>query len=78
MIVACSATQVNRTRYRRVTPWQRSLVLEIGEDFITDLDMVTQVLNRAGRIDGIGELSPDTSQGGRGVGSYGRFRAELQ
>lgn len=58
-------------------PWACWLALEIDRDFIGDLGVVTELLNIAGRICGIGDNRPDTSKGRSGVGTYGRFRAEL-
>jgi hypothetical protein len=61
----------------RFSPWQANLPLEIDRDFITNLDLVTEILNIAGRIVGLGEMRPDTSKGKSGVGSFGRYRATL-
>ncbi len=58
-------------------PWFIQLPMEIDRDFIKDLDLVTEVLNIAGRIQGIGDYRPDTSKGKSGVGTFGRYAAEL-
>jgi hypothetical protein len=57
--------------------WSCQLPIEIDTDFIKDLSIITEILNIAGRIIGIGEFRPDTSKGKSGVGTFGRYRAEL-
>ncbi len=42
-----------------------------------DLGIITEILNIAGRIIGIGEYRPDTSNGRKGIGNFGRYNAEL-
>lgn len=59
------------------SPWNVMLALEIDTDFIKDLKLVTDILNIAGRIMGIGDNRPDTSKGKSGVGTFGRYKAEL-
>jgi hypothetical protein len=59
----------------RFDKWSCDLVLEIDRDFITDLGIITEILNIAGRIIGIGEYRPDTSKGRSGIGSFGRYSA---
>lgn len=59
------------------SPWFTKLVLQIDREFIPDLDVITEILNIAGRIVGIGEFRPDTSKGKSGVGMFGRFKAEF-
>jgi hypothetical protein len=61
----------------RFSPWCCKLPLEIDTDFVTNLGVVTEILNIAGRIVGIGELRPDTSKGRSGIGNFGRFSATL-
>lgn len=56
--------------------WSMDVPLEIDTDFVRP-EMVTELLNIAGRIVGIGDFRPDTSAGRTGVGGYGRFNAEL-
>jgi hypothetical protein len=58
-------------------PWHIILPLEIDTDFIKDLKLVTDILNISGRIMGIGDNRPDTSKGKSGVGTFGRYKAEL-
>lgn len=57
--------------------WHGLLPMEIDTDFIDNIDIVTQILNIAGRIIGIGDFRPDTNKGKDGVGSFGRFKAEV-
>lgn len=59
------------------SPWQIILPLEIDRDFIPKLDLITDILNIAGRIVGVGDNRPDTSKGKSGVGTFGRYKAEL-
>lgn len=61
----------------RFDQWRCRLALEIDRDFVPNLDIITEILNIAGRIVGIGEYRPDTSKGKSGVGSFGRYKAEL-
>ena len=72
---------VNKNRVLRCrpmfVPWSCLLPLEIDRDFIENLDVITQILNISGRIVGIGELRPDTSGGKKGIGTNGRYAAEL-
>ncbi len=72
---------VNKQGVMRCRPrfdkWRCKLALEIDTDFIADISVVTEILNIAGRIIGIGEYRPDTSKGKGGIGSFGRYRAEL-
>lgn len=56
--------------------WTMNVPLEIDTDFMTP-DIVTELLNLAGRIAGIGDERPSVDKGKNGVGSCGRFRAEL-
>lgn len=58
-------------------PWSLKLAVEVDRDFIPNLDVVTEILNIAGRICGIGDNRPDTSKGKSGVGTFGRYKAEL-
>ena len=44
---------------------------------IVDCDTVTELLNVAGRIVGIGRERPSIHKGKNGVGNCGRFTAEL-
>ena len=57
--------------------WSCLLPMEIDRDFITNLDVVTEILNISGRIVGIGDNRPDTSKGKSGVGTFGRYSAKL-
>lgn len=59
------------------TPWNMLLAMEIDRDFIPNLEVVTEILNVAGRIVGIGDNRPDTSKGKSGVGTFGRYSAKL-
>lgn len=59
------------------TGWNIMLALEVDTDFI-DTDIITKILNVAGRVIGIGDNRPDTSKGKSGVGTFGRFRAEFE
>lgn len=59
------------------SPWRLVLALDIDTDFIPRIGLVTDLLNVAGRIIGIGDYRPDTSNGKSGVGTFGRYRAEL-
>ena len=56
--------------------WTLNVPLEIDTDFV-DVALVTDLLNVAGRICGIGDERPSTDKGKNGVGSCGRFTAEL-
>ena len=56
--------------------WTMNVPLEIDTDFIP-VDMVTELLNIGGRIAGIGDERPSVDKGKNGVGSCGRFTAEL-
>lgn len=58
-------------------PWCAMLPLEIDRDFIGDLSLITEILNISGRIIGIGEFRPDTSNGKKGTGAFGRYKAEF-
>ena len=58
-------------------PWSLLLAMEVDRDLIANLALVTDVLNLAGRIVGIGDNRPDTSKGKTGVGTFGRYSAEL-
>ena len=57
--------------------WFMLLPMEIDRDFIPKLELITEILNISGRIMGIGDNRPDTSKGKSGVGTFGRYRAEL-
>jgi hypothetical protein len=59
------------------TNWHVMLPLEVDRDFIQKLDTITEILNIAGRIIGVGDNRPDTSKGKSGVGTFGRYKAEL-
>lgn len=59
------------------SPWQLTLALDVDRDFIPKLDLITDILNIAGRIIGVGDNRPDTSKGKSGVGTFGRYKAEL-
>lgn len=69
-----------RNRVMRHRPkwkkWTMSLAMEIDTELIA-AEQVLDVLNVAGRIIGIGEFRPDPSDGKSGVGTFGRFKAEL-
>ena len=71
---------VGNARILRARPkfskWTMLLEVEIDDDFC-DVEIVLEVLNFAGRIIGIGEYRPDPSNNKSGVGTFGRFRAEL-
>lgn len=56
--------------------WTMQVPLEIDTDFITP-EMVTELLNIGGRIAGIGDERPSVDKGKNGVGSCGRFKAEM-
>lgn len=58
-------------------PWHTMLAVEVDRDFIPKLETITEILNIAGRIIGIGDNRPDTSKGKSGVGTFGRYKAEL-
>lgn len=58
-------------------PWACLLPMEVDMDFIQNLDMITEMLNVAGRTVGIGDFRPDTTKGKSGIGRFGRYRAEL-
>ena len=58
--------------------WHADLALEVDDDFIGDADLVTDLLNIAGRTVGIGDFRPDTSKGKGGIGTFGRYRVELK
>ena len=72
---------VMKAGIKRVRPlfkdWAAKLALEIDTDFIPELDLITELLNISGRICGLGDFRPDTSKGKSGVGTYGRYHAEL-
>ena len=56
--------------------WTMQVPIEIDTDFV-GTDIVTELLNLAGRIAGIGDERPSVDKQKNGVGSCGRFRAEL-
>ena len=58
-------------------PWACLLAVDVDRDFIGDLSVITEILNIAGRIIGIGDYRPDTSKGKSGVGTFGRYEASL-
>lgn len=72
---------VNKQGILRVFPtfekWTAKLPLEVDRDLIMSIDDITSLLDIAGRIIGIGQMRPDTTKGKNGIGTYGRFRAEL-
>ncbi len=72
--------KVGTARILRCRPmwknWSMQVPLEVDTDFVQPKD-VTELLNIAGRIIGIGDMRPDTSKGKNGVGSFGRFEAEM-
>lgn len=57
-------------------PWTLLLPLELDTDLIT-AEQTLEALTLGGRIIGIGEYRPDSSGGKSGVGSFGRFTAEI-
>jgi hypothetical protein len=63
-----------RPRWRK---WTIELPIEIDTAFVTT-DIVTEMLTIAGRIIGIGDERPDTTKGKNGIGTCGRFTAELK
>lgn len=71
---------VQKARILRVrpkfTPWECDLKLEVDRDFIGE-KVLTEILNLAGRIIGIGEFRPDPSDGKSGIGTFGRFNVEF-
>lgn len=56
--------------------WTMQVPLEIDTDFLTP-EIVTDLLNIAGRIAGIGDERPSVANRKNGVGSCGRFKAEF-
>jgi hypothetical protein len=58
-------------------PWNLLLALEVDRELMPDLAVVTEILNVAGRIVGVGDNRPDTSKGKSGVGTFGRYQAKL-
>lgn len=69
-----------RNRILRVRPrfdeWMLNLLLEV--DTVTmKLFQVTESLNVAGKLQGVGEFRPDPKDGKSGIGTFGRFIAEL-
>jgi hypothetical protein len=71
---------VNKARVMRCRPqwdnWTILVPLEIDTDFV-NTDIITELLNVGGRVCGIGDERPSTSNRKNGVGSFGRFTAEL-
>jgi hypothetical protein len=71
---------VNKARVLRCRPkffpWSLLLPLELDTELVT-AEQVLQALDLGGRIIGIGEYRPDPSNGKSGVGTYGRFKAEI-
>jgi len=69
-----------RNRIPRVRPkfitWTMLLPLEIDLELI-QIEQVTEALNLAGRLIGIGEFRPDPTEGKSGIGIFGRFTAEF-
>lgn len=61
----------------RFDKWLCDLPMEIDTDLLPDIGLVTEVLNIAGRIIGIGELRPDTTKGKSGIGNFGRYTAKF-
>ena len=56
--------------------WSMEVPIEIDTDFVS-AEHVTDLLNIAGRIIGIGDERPDTTNRRNGVGICGRFTADL-
>jgi len=71
---------VNKSRVLRCrpkfSPWRLLLPIEIDTELLTD-EQALESLQLAGRIIGIGEFRPDPSNGRSGVGTFGRFTAEI-
>lgn len=69
-----------RNRIMRCRPlfrdWRMDLMLTVDHSLIP-LDHVTGLLNLAGRMIGIGENRPDPSEGKKGIGTNGKFIAEM-
>jgi hypothetical protein len=61
---------VHRSR-ARIEKWAGVLTLEVDRDFITDLELITDLLNEAGALKGVGNYRPEKG------GPFGRFRATL-
>lgn len=57
-------------------PWSILLPLELDAELIT-AEQTLEALRLGGRIIGIGEYRPDPSAGKSGVGSFGRFSADI-
>ena len=75
--VVIKTTKARVLRARPKFPsWQMDLPLEVDTDLIS-LDQVTEALELAGKIIGIGEFRPDPSDGKSGIGTFGRFTAKL-
>lgn len=71
---------VNKNRVPRCRPkfvsWQIELPLELDDELIQPTQ-VLEALTLGGRIIGIGEYRPDPSNGKSGIGTFGRFTAEI-
>lgn len=71
---------VGKARIPRCRPkfsqWSMLVPLELDDELIAP-EQVLEALQLGGRIIGIGEYRPDPSGGKSGVGSFGRFSAEI-
>lgn len=59
---------VKRSR-PEIPEWSVDVDFEVDTQFITNFNWITELLNRAGRMKGVGDYRPEKS------GPYGRFRA---
>lgn len=73
--VGAKRNRIPRVRPKFVT-WTMKIPFEIDLQLIT-VDQVTESLNLAGRLIGIGEFRPDPTEGKSGIGTFGRFSAEF-
>lgn len=71
---------INKARILRVRPkwtdWRMTISFEVDTELVS-AEQVKEALDLAGRIIGIGEFRPDPSGGKSGIGSFGRFTAQI-
>lgn len=56
----------------KIDKWACDVTFEVDRDFLSDNEVLTQLLADAGRLKGVGDYRPEKS------GMYGRFEAEIR
>jgi hypothetical protein len=56
--------------------WKMLLPVDVDEE-VASLEQVTEILNLAGKLMGVGDFRPDPTKGLNGIGTYGKFIATL-